>query len=161
MASKSLLKQTSKKPKKDKYSEISDIKKEYTYALNAEVIYLGLVEDYKTLSCSVVKRSRRKNTEYYNVKFSDGEELDSIANGFLKTPEEYEQYLLDQENNSEDNHDISDMERKIIESGKIPMKNFRSCHNQLLFYQRSCEQCHHEPVCIYHKKYMYDKVKFD
>ena len=163
MANKSLLNKTSKKPKKDKYSEISDIKKEYTYALKTELIYLGIVDDYKTLPCSVIKRSRRKSTDYYSVIFENGEKLDSIAEGFLKTPDEYDQWLLNQENgsNEDNNNDVSEVERKIIEAGLIPMKNERSCMHQMKLYHRECKSCGYESTCVYRKKYLYDKVNFN
>lgn len=158
---KSLLSQTSKPKKKiDKYSEISSIKSDYKFSLKDTVIYLGLVVEYKGLTCIITKKNKRKTTEYYRIKFVDGEELNGVAGGFLKTLEEYELCVLDQD--KEDTQgDMSEIELEIISKGLEPMRNKKSCHNQLLYYQRSCEQCNHEPVCIYWKKYKYDKVKFE
>jgi len=161
---KSLLSKTSKPKKVNKYSEVSTTKNEYKFNLKDKVVYLGLVDEYKGLECIIIKKSRRKIIEYYKVKFEDGEELGDVAGGFLRTKEEYEDLLLDQENNSNEEDstsNMSDVELKIIESGLIAMKNKKSCMCQILFYQRSCEQCHYENVCIYWKKGMYDKVKFD
>jgi len=162
---KSLLSKTSKPKKKlDKYAETSITKNEYKFSLKDTVVYLGLVDEYKGLECVIIKKSRRKIIEYYKVKFLDDEELGDVAGGFLRTAEEYEELLLDQENNSNEEDstsNMSDVELKIIEAGLNPMKNKKSCMNQQLFYQRSCEQCHYENVCTYWKKYMYDKVKFD
>lgn len=151
------------KPKKDdRYKETSDIKKEYKYKLKDIVIFLGLVDEYKGLECSITKRSRRKNTDYYHVIFNDDTELKDIPVGFLKTPEDYKQYILDQENSdSENNHSISDIERKILDSGLTPMSNEKSCMNQIRLYHRDCTSCCYEPTCIYHKKYQYDKINFN
>lgn len=163
MASKSLLKQTSKKPKKeDKYKEISDIKKGHKFNVENKVVFVGLVTAYRGQECIVTKINTRKDVDYYKVKFDDDMELKDITVGFLKAPEEYEQWLLDQGNNSnEDNHNISDMERKILEAGLIPMLNEKSCMHQMMLYHRDCPSCSYEPTCVYHKKYLYDKIKFN
>ena len=160
---KSLLNQTSSKSKKqDKYSEISDIKKEFKFPMEGKAIFVGLPEEYRYLECTIIKRSNRKSTEYYKIKFDNDNELEGISGGFLKTLEEYELLLEQSENKCEDDmNDISDVERKILETGLIPMKNEKSCHNQEMLYHRSCEQCGYEPVCIYWKKWQYDKIKFN
>ena len=151
-----------KPQKEDKYKEISDIKKEHKFNIENKVIFVGLVTEYRGQECIITKRNTRKDIDYYKVKFDDDMELKDITVGFLKTPEEYEQWLSDQENDNVDvQNSMSDVERKIIESGKIPMKNLRSCHNQELFFHRDCPSCGYEPVCIYWKKYQYDKVKYN
>jgi hypothetical protein len=151
------------KPKKqDKYDETSKVKREYKFEVSDKhLVYNGILDEYKGKTCVVVKRSRRHINEYYRVKFEDGEETDTSVN-FLMGVEEYEQWLLDQdsESNGDDLNDVSEIEMKIIESGLIPMKNEKSCHNQILFYQHSCDKCDKESTCIYWKKYKYDKVKF-
>ena len=151
-----------KAKKEDKYSELSDIKKAPKFNAEDKVIFVGLIVKYRGQECTIVKRSIRKDVHYYKIKFDDDYELKDITSGLLKTHEEYEKWLLDQENGNEDNQDeISDIERKIIEAGLVPMRNFKSCHNQMKLKARACNLCHHEEVCIYHKKYQYDKVKFE
>jgi len=55
--SKSLLSQTSSKPKKEnKYGEVSSIVKEYEFSIDDRVVFLGLVSDYRGLECVIVKR---------------------------------------------------------------------------------------------------------
>ena len=49
---------------------------------------------------------------------------------------------------------------KVRANGLEPMKNFKSCHNQLkLVVEKNCETCGHVDRCIYRWKYQYNKVK--
>ena len=149
------------KKKQDKYSEISSIKAECTYNINDTLIYLGLVIEYKGQQCSVIKRKIRKQNEYYRVKFEDGEEADTSF-GFLKTLEEYEQWLLDQNvDNDNAQNDMSEIEKKIIESGLESYKNYVTCHSPISHYENKCHECCYESRCVYRKKYKYDKFKND
>jgi len=150
------------KKKQDKYSETSDIKKEYKFNLKDTVIYLGLLEEYKGNECIIIKRSRRNINEYYRVKFEDKVETDTPM-GFLKTLEEYELWLSDQEKeNDDDNQEgMSDVEKQILEKGLTPFKNRLSCYLQVALFEHRCHECGYEDRCIYIKKYKYDKVKFN
>jgi len=159
---KSLLSQTSSKPKKqDKYDETSSIVKEYEFNIDDRVIFLGLVSDYRGLECTIIKRNmKKKTTDYYIVKFDDGKIIESVVYGFLRTPEQYELELSQNENESEDNVEMSDEELKVIENGYVPYKNRLSCYSQLDFYHRNCGECTHRHQCIYRFKGIYDKIKF-
>jgi len=151
-----------KQKKEDKYSELSDIKKIPKFNAEDKVVFVGLIVKYRGQECTIVKRSVRKDVYYYKIKFEDDYELKDITVGLLKTHEEYEQWLLDQENGNEDNQDeISEVERAILEKGLVPMRNKFACNNQEMLYDRDCTNCCYEPTCIYHKKYQYDKVKFE
>jgi len=164
--SKSLLSQTSSKPKKvDKYKETSEPTKfKYAFDVGSDAIYRGIIEEYRNTLCTITKRSHKNQTEYYCIKFSlDDSELKDINGNILQSLEKFEAELANEENNEtqEDGiNDLSELEKQIIDKGLIPMKNFKSCQNPILFYQKSCEQCLKEPICIYWKKYLYDKVKF-
>jgi len=150
-----------KKPKKqDKYSEISDIKKEFKFPIKSKAIYVGMTTNYKGLESTIIKHSRRKNNDYYKIEFDDGEQLDSISSVYLRTLEEYELELSQTENKSEDNIEISDEEIKVIENGYVPYKNRLSCYSQLDYYHRNCGGCTHRNQCIYRFKGIYDKIKF-
>jgi len=159
--SKSLLSQTSAKKKEDKYKEISDIKSKSKFEVSDQIlIYTGTVFEYRGLECTIVKKSTRKNVDYYRVKFDDDKEIGDVTDLYLKTIEVYQQLLLDQDNEKIQGG-ISDEEVKIRANGLEPMKNFVSCHNQLkLVVEKSCETCGHVDRCIYRGKYKYDKVKF-
>ena len=153
---------TPKAKKEDKYSELSEIKKIPKFNAEDKVIFVGLIVKYRGQECTIVKRSIRKDVYYYKIKFDDDYELKDITSGFLKTIEEYEQWLLDQENGNEDNQEeISDIEKAILEKGLTPMRNRFACNNQEMLYHRDCPNCCYEQTCIYHKKYQYDKVKFE
>lgn len=157
--SKSLLNQTSKK-KEDKYREISDIKKEYKFDVGNTVIYLGLLNEYKGAKCEINKKSRRKNMEHYKVKFEDGEIADTSV-GFLKTPEEHEEYLLEQENNNEDINDdnMSEFELELISKGIRSHKNHKACLSPLDYYHRECTgTCTYKDKCVYRNKSKYKKL---
>ena len=147
------------KPKKeDKYKETSE--SEYKFPLAGTAIYNGFSNDYKEyrgLECTILKRNRRKNTDYYLIKFEDNKELKDIAVGFLKTQDEYNQWLLDQE---EGNDEMSDIEKAIIDAGLIPHKNRKSCLNPPYGDKEMCHKCCHENRCIYINKYNYAKMKF-
>ena len=163
--SKSLLSQTSSKPKKvDKYKETSEPTKfKYTFEVGETIIYKGIIDEYRNTVAVITKRSHKNQNEYYCIKFSlDDSELKDINGNILKNLEDHEAELANEENNEtqEDGiNDLSELEKQIIDKGLIPMKNFKSCQNPILFYQKSCEQCLKEPICIYWKKYLYDKVK--
>ena len=151
-----------KQKKEDKYSELSDIKKEPKFNVEDKVVFVGLIVKYRGQECTIVKRNIRKAIDYYKIKFYDDYELKDITVGLLKTIEEYEQWLLNQENGNEDNQEeISDIEKAILEKGLIPMRNKLSCNNQEMLYHRNCPDCCYEQTCIYHKKYQYDKIKFE
>jgi len=151
-----------KQKKEDKYSELSDIKKEPKFNVEDKVVFVGLIVKYRGQECTIVKRNIRKDIDYYKIKFYDDYELKDITVGLLKTIEEYEQWLLNQENGNEDNQEeISDIEKAILEKGLIPMRNKLSCNNQEMLYHRNCPDCCYEQTCIYHKKYQYDKIKFE
>ena len=150
-----------KKPKKvDKYSEISDIKKEFKFPIKSKAIYVGMTTNYKSLESTIIKQSRRKNNDYYNIEFEDGEQLDSVSSVYLRTLEEYELELSQIESKSEDDVEISEEELKVIENGYSPYKNRLSCYSQLDYYHRNCGGCTHRHQCIYRFKGVYDKIKF-
>ena len=155
---------TPREPKKeDKYKETSDIKNEYKFSIESKGIYIGFNEEHRGQECTIIKRSTRKNTHYYMIKFDDNEELKDITNVFLKTFEEYEQWLLDQENDNEnenDTEDISEIERKVLEAGLIPYHNSKSCLSPIVYTEMRCNECNYESRCIYHSKHNYKKVKF-
>jgi len=153
---------TPKAKKEDKYSELSDIKKAPKFNAEDKVIFVGLIVKYRGKECIIVKRSIRKDVHYYKIKFDDDYELKDITSGLLKTHEEYEKWLLDQESGNEDNQEeISEVEKAIVEKGLTPMRNRLSCYNQEELYHRNCTGCCYEPTCIYWKKYQYDKVNFN
>ena len=163
--SKSLLSQTSSKSKKvDKYKETSEPTKfKYAFEVGETIIYKGIIDEYRNTVAVITKRSHKNQNEYYSIKFAlDDSELKDINGNILKNLEDHEAELANEENNEtqEDGiNDLSELEKQIIDKGLIPMKNFKSCQNPILFYQKSCEQCLKEPICIYWKKYLYDKVK--
>jgi len=163
---KSLLSQTSSKSKKvDKYKETSEPTKfKYAFEVGETIIYKGIIDEYRNTIAVITKRSHKNQNEYYCIKFAlDDSELKDINGNILKNLEDHEAELANEENNEtqEDGiNDLSELEKQIIDKGLIPMKNFKSCQNPILFYQKSCEQCLKEPICIYCKKYLYDKVKF-
>ena len=165
LASKSLLSQTSKPKKVDKYKETSEPSKfKYAFDVNESCIYKGIIEEYRNTVCTITKRTHKNQNEYYTIKFAlDDSELKDINGNILQGLEEYELSLVSDENDNiqEDGiSNLSELEKQIIDKGLIPMRNFKSCQNPILFYQKSCEQCLKEPICIYWKKYLYDKVKF-
>jgi len=158
------------KPKKqeDKYKETSKPKPfKYAHNVGDNIIYKGIIEEYYDTLAIITKRSHKNQNEYYTIKFSlDDVIKKDIGGGILQSLEEYETELVNGEEkniNEQDNgqKDISEIERKIIEAGLVPMRNRLSCHDQLKLQKRSCELCGYESTCIYHKKYQYDKVKFD
>ena len=158
--------QTSSKSKKvDKYKETSEPTKfKYAFEVGETIIYKGIIDEYRNTIAVITKRSHKNQNEYYCIKFAlDDSELKDINGNILKNLEDHEAELANEENNEtqEDGiNDLSELEKQIIDKGLIPMKNFKSCQNPILFYQKSCEQCLKEPICIYCKKYLYDKVKF-
>lgn len=161
--SKSLLNQTSKKSKKqDKYSDVSDIKTEYKFEVSDKIklIYLGLIDTYKNQECIVTKRSRRRNNEYYKILFDDGMEAET-SNGFLMTLDEYEEYLLEQENSinkDNNNNDISEFELELMSRGIRSHKNYEACLSPKVFYNRQCDACGYSSRCVYNGKYKYKKL---
>lgn|GEM_PF-3572672 len=164
---KSLLNQvSSKKSKKEnKYSEVSSIKTEYKFSLQDKVVYVGLLEEFRDLVCTIIKRSRRKITDYYKVKFDDGEELDSISGVFLKTIEEYELEVEQLENNDSDNenssNDMSEFEMELNRQGKTSYQNYVACLSPIYYYQMSCVECNFHNRCVYKNKGDYKKLKFN
>jgi len=150
-----------KKPKKDKYSELSDIKPEFKFEASDSIklIYLGLLDEYKGSECIVIKNSRRKNIEYYRVKFDDDFEADTSM-GFLRTLEEYKQLVLDQEKANAPK-EKSAIEIEMIKNGIEPHLNSETCLSPLTFYHRGCSSdCTYEERCIYRNKYDYSVIKF-
>ena len=163
--SKSLLSQTSKSKKVDKYKETSEPTKfKYAFEVGETIIYKGIIDEYRNTIAVITKRSHKNQNEYYCIKFSlDDSELKDINGNIWKNLDDHEAELaLDENNETQEDgiNDLSELEKQIIDKGLIPMKNFKSCQNPILFYQKSCEQCLKEPICIYCKKYLYDKVKF-
>jgi len=168
----SLTPRESKKSKKqDKYSESSKTKREYAHDLKDEVVYLGIVEEYKNTLATIIKRSRNHLSEYYSIKFSlDEEILDNIAGGVLISLENYEAELAMEKEKEEKNNtnsqeddnqnDMSEEEKKIIDKGLEPYRNKSSCYNPVFFYERRCEQCSYELRCIYTNKHKYNKNKY-
>ena len=127
---------TPREPKKeDKYKETSDIKNEYKFSIESKGIYIGFNEEHRGQECTIIKRSTRKNTHYYMIKFDDNE-------------------------NENDTEDISDIERKIIEAGLIPYLNSKSCLSPIVYTEMRCNECNYESRCIYHSKHNYKKAKF-
>ena len=99
---------TPKKKKHDKYSEISDIKNKPPkpkFSVLDKVVYVGLIDEYRGLEGTITKINRKIITHYYTLKFDNDEEIDSIVDVYLKIPEEYELSLLNQD---KDNGEISD-----------------------------------------------------
>lgn len=159
---KNLLNQTSKKSKKemerDKYKEISDIKKEYAFSLKQQVIYIGIDETLRGQECIVIKRSGRNKTQYFNIQFNDGRQLQYITASFLKTPEDYELWL-EKQNKEETENNVSDLEAEVIKNGYIPLRNKDACMISSLWVERRCNDCHFENRCIFINKGKYRKVK--
>ena len=153
-----------KSKKQDKYAETNySTKNEYTHNVDGTAFYLGLLEEYKGKECVIVKRSRRKQNEYYRVKFEDGEETDTSI-GFLKTSEEYEQWLLDQEDeDSEDNtSDMSEFELELNKQGIASYGNYVTCLSPIELYERRCgDECGYRLRCVYRNKGNYKKFKFN
>jgi len=66
-------------------------KLEYKHSIGDQIIYLGLIDEYKNTLATIVKRSKKYISEYYSIKFSiDDEIFNDIAGGVLKNLEEYE-----------------------------------------------------------------------
>jgi len=168
LASKSLLSQTSKSKKVDKYKETSEPTKfKYMYEVGSDAIYKGIIEEYRNTLCTITKRSHKNQNEYYTIKFAlDDSELKDINGNILKNLEDHETELaLDENNelsqNQEDDIDLSDEEIKVIANGYIPYKNKNSCFSPIDFIvNKNCDEClSHKNQCVYKKKYKYDKVK--
>jgi len=168
LASKSLLNQTSKSKKVDKYKETSEPTKfKYAFDVGSDAIYKGIIEEYRNTLCTITKRSHKNQTEYYCIKFSlDDSELKDINGNILQSLEKFESELaLDGNNelsqNQEDDIDLSDEEIKVIANGYIPYKNKNSCFSPIDFVvKKNCDGClSHKNQCVYKKKYKYDKVK--
>jgi len=157
------------KPKKeDKYSEKVSVKREYKHNIGDSVIYLGLLDEYRNTIAIITKRSKKHISEYYCIKFSiDDEIVKDVAGGVLQSLEEYELNLANEEEKNsnidkeDEQDDLSEEELKILENGLIPMKNKKSCYNQLKLYHRACPECGYVDTCIYRYKYKYDKVNFN
>lgn len=156
-----------KKPKKqeDKYGEVNESKFKYTYDIGQDIIYKGIIEEYHNTLATIMKRTHKNQNTYYTIKFAlDDVEKKDINGTIIQSLEEYELSLVkEEERDIQDDElsDVSEIERKILEAGLIPMKNKFSCNNQMMLYHRNCPECCYEPTCIYHKKFQYDKVKFN
>ncbi|OHD22844.1 MAG: hypothetical protein A2Y34_04455 [Spirochaetes bacterium GWC1_27_15] len=163
MAGKSLLnKQSSAKPRKqDKYSELNGTKQEYRFKPTDKAIYVGLLDEYSGLECEIVKRSRRKITEYYTIKFSNEEIISDISGNFLMNHEEYELFLenKNKENNEDNLDDISEYELELMKLGIESHKNYVQCLVPTLFVNYACDRCNEKVRCVYKRKYQYDKLK--
>ena len=147
------------KKKQDKYSEISDIKKEFKFPMKSKVIYVGMTTIYRGLEATVIKPSRRKNNDYYNIEFDDGEQLDSISSVYLRTLEEYELELEQSENKSEDDQsNIPEIEVEMIKNGIESHKNYQACLSPIVYSEMRCFECNYESRCVYHSKHNYKKL---
>jgi len=150
----------------DKYKETSESKFKYAHNVGDNIIYKGIIEEYYNTLATITKRSHKNQNEYYTIKFSlDDVMKKDIGGGILQSLEEYEAELVNGDENivkdqEEDQNDISDVERKILEAGLIPYKNKKSCYHQVALCEHRCHTCGYEDRCIYHKKYKYNKVKF-
>jgi DNA-binding TFAR19-related protein (PDSD5 family) len=160
----------SKKSKsQDKYSEKIKTKREYKFHVNQEVIYKGLIEEYRNTLATIVnhKQSRNHSVEYYSIKFAlDDEIINDVSGNMLISLENYELELAkEEEKNNSNNQDedsqniVSDLEKEIIAKGLEPYRNRLSCFNPILYYERHCEQCGYQDRCVYRKKGKYDKIK--
>jgi len=168
--SKSLLSQTSSKSKKqDKYKETSEPSKfKYSFDIGENIIYKGIIDEYRNTIAIITKRNHKNQNEYYCIKFSlDDSELKDINGNILKNLEEYESELANEEElksnkDQEDNQEeISDIEMEVLKNGFKSIGNKTTCMNPLLFYERRCEQCNSfKNVCVYRFKGKYDKIKF-
>jgi len=167
---KSLLSQTSSKSKKqDKYKETSEQSKfKYSFEIGENIIYKGIIDEYRNTIAIITKRSHKNQNEYYGIKFSlDDSELKDINGNILKNLEEHEAELAneeeyrgnkDQEYNQEE---ISEIEMEVLKNGFKSIDNKTTCMNPLLFYERRCEQCNSfKNVCVYRNKGKYEKIKF-
>ena len=151
-----------KQKKEDKYSELSDIKKVPKFNVEDKVVFVGLIVKYRGQECTIVKRSLRKDVHYYKIRFEDDYELKDITSGLLKTIEEYEQWLLDQENGIEDNHsDLPEIELEMIKNGIESHKNYHSCLSPLNFHYMDCISCTYKSKCVYENKFDYKKTKYN
>lgn len=157
------------KPKKeDKYDETSKPKTfEYTHNIGDNIIYKGIIEEHHNTLATIIKRSHKNQNEYYTIKFSlDDVIKKDIGGNILQGLEEYEAELANSEekytkDQDDEQTDVSDIEKAILDAGLVPMKNKLACNNQKMLYHRNCPECCYEQTCIYHKKYQYDKVKFE
>ena len=161
---KSLLSQTSSKPKKvDKYKEVSSIVKEYEFNIDDRVVFLGLVSDYRGLECIIVKRTmKKKTTDQYAVMSSDGNVIEFAAYGFLIPPEQYELELEEQKNKNEAEHsELPGIELEMIKNGIESHKNYHSCLSPLNFHYMDCDSCTYKSKCVYENKFDYKKAKYN
>lgn len=165
--SKSLLNKTTSKPKKklDKYSEEYIEKREYKYKPNDKVVYFGSMNGCHGLECTIIKRRRRKNLEYYKIQFNNDDEIISdISGNFLKSLEEYEQWVSNQENEGseeENKNKMSEFELELNRQGKTSYQNYDACLSPLNYYQMSCTECRFCDRCVYKNKGDYKKLKFN
>jgi len=148
------------KKKQDKYSEISDIKKEFKFPMKSIAIYVGMTTNYRGLESTIIKQSRRKNNDYYNIEFDDGEQLDSVSSVYLRTLEEYELELDQTENKSEEsNVDLSEYEIELMKQGLQSYRNYTTCFSPIDFYERNCDNgCTYRLRCVYSDKGKYKKL---
>jgi len=165
--SKSLLSQTSKPKKQDKYKETSEPSKfKYSFDIGENIIYKGIIDEYRNTIAVITKRSHKNQNEYYCIKFSlDDSELKDINGNILKNLEEYESELASEEvndiNQEDDMGDLSIEEIKVIQEGYSPYKNRLSCFSPIDFLKKNClNECTHRYQCIYRFKGKYDKIKF-
>ena len=149
------------KKKPDKYSEISDIKNKSKFEVSDQkLIFIGLSQDYRGLECKIIKRNKRKDVDYYRVKFDDSNEIGDITDNFLKTFEEYELWLLEQDkaNNENKQSDMSEFEIELNKQGIDSYHNYVQCLSPIIFYERKCTECGYEKRCVYGEKYKYKKL---
>jgi len=164
---KSLLSQTNSKSKQpDKYKETSESKFKYTYEVNQNIIYKGIIEEYHNTLATIIKRSHKNQNEYYTIKFSLDEVVKKDINGnILKSLADFDAELANEEvkytkEKDVDQSDMSEIERKVIEAGQIPYRNARACLSPIVYSEMRCNECNYESRCIYHSKHNYKKLKF-
>jgi len=144
---KSLLSKTSK-PKTRSTSRKTS-KAEYIFEIGQTCVYCGSLGGYDKAECVIVSRNRKYLQEYYHIKFSNNDEVETIG-GILKSKEDYELELENQDNDSEQYADIEGS-----------YQNPQNCLNPITFYEMRCMECSYEPKCVYRNKHDYKKIKFN
>jgi len=142
---KSLLSKTSK-PKTRSTSRKTS-KEDYQFLVGASVVYCGSLGGYEKAECVVVSRNRKYLQEYYHIRFSNNDEVETIG-GILKSKEDYE--LENQDDKTKQFTDIEDS-----------YQNPQNCLNPITFYEMRCMECGYETKCVYRNKHDYKKIKFN
>lgn len=124
----------------------------YKFEIDQEVIYVGSLEGYENAVCTVTKRKRKYITEYYHIKFEDGEKIETIGS-ILKTKEEYEEYIKGKNNTTK--------RSVILEDGVESLENYYCCHDPVAFFEKRCNKCLKFKRCVYENKGNYKKLKFN